>query len=77
MSDEGGEPGEDGRAGDRIAKFLSRAGVASRRDAEKMLAEGRVALNGVAVTHPATFVSAGDIVQVDGGVVGATSRAGW
>ena len=28
--------------GDRIAKFLARAGVASRRDAEKMLAEGRV-----------------------------------
>ncbi len=74
MSDEGGEPGEDGRAGDRIAKFLSRAGVASRRDAEKMLAEGRVALNGVAVTHPATFVSAGDIVQVDGGVVGAPEK---
>jgi 23S rRNA pseudouridine2605 synthase len=74
VSDEGGEPGEDGRAGDRIAKFLSRAGVASRRDAEKMLAEGRVALNGVAVTHPATFVSAGDIVQVDGGVVGAPEK---
>ncbi len=71
MSDEGGE---DGRAGDRIAKFLSRAGVASRRDAEKMLAEGRVALNGVTVTHPATFVSAGDIVQVDGGVVGAPEK---
>jgi 23S rRNA pseudouridine2605 synthase len=71
VSDEGGE---DGRAGDRIAKFLSRAGVASRRDAEKMLAEGRVALNGVTVTHPATFVSAGDIVQVDGGVVGAPEK---
>ena len=66
---------EDGRSGDRIAKFLSRAGVASRRDAEKMLAEGRVRLNGAAVTHPATFVSAGDIVQVDGGVVGTPEKS--
>jgi 23S rRNA pseudouridine2605 synthase len=62
------------REGDRIAKYLSRAGVASRRDAEKMLADGRVALNGVAVAHPATFVTAGDIVQVDGAVVGAPER---
>jgi 23S rRNA pseudouridine2605 synthase len=69
------EPAEDGRSGDRIAKFLSRAGVASRRDAEKMLAEGRVRLNGAAVTHPATFVSAGDIVQVDGGVVGTPEKS--
>jgi 23S rRNA pseudouridine2605 synthase len=60
--------------GDRIAKFLSRAGVASRRDAEKMLAEGRVALNGAPVTHPATFVTESDIVQVDGAVVGAPER---
>ena len=32
--------------GDRIAKWLSRAGVASRRDVEKMLAEGVIKLNG-------------------------------
>jgi 23S rRNA pseudouridine2605 synthase len=68
------EVAEPGREGDRIAKYLSRAGIASRRDAEKMLAEGRVALNGVPVAHPATFVTAGDIVQVDGAVVGAPDR---
>ncbi len=60
--------------GDRIAKFLSRAGVASRRDAERMLADGRVMLNGTAVIHPATFVVDGDVVQVDGAVVGAAER---
>jgi 23S rRNA pseudouridine2605 synthase len=60
--------------GDRIAKFLSRAGIASRRDAEKMLAEGVIRLNGKAVTHPATFVSPGDIVQVNGRVVDPPDR---
>ena len=53
--------------GDRIAKWLSRAGVASRRDAERLLAEGMIRLNGKTVTHPATFVSAGDVVQVTAG----------
>ncbi len=57
--------------GERIAKWLARAGVASRRDAERMLAEGRVRLNGTAVTHPASFVRNDDIVQVDGAVVSA------
>jgi 23S rRNA pseudouridine2605 synthase len=65
---------ETGSDGDRIAKFLARAGVASRRDAEKLVAEGRVQLNGAAVTHPATFVVEGDIVQVNGAVVGAAER---
>lgn len=60
--------------GDRIAKWLARAGVASRRDAERMLTEGRVRLNNAVVTHPATFVEPGDIVQVDGAVIGAPER---
>lgn len=60
--------------GDRIAKYLARAGVASRRDAEKLLAEGAVKLNGKPVTHPATFVSAGDVIQVHGKVVEAPDR---
>lgn len=60
--------------GERIAKWLARAGVASRRDAEKLLAEGRVVLNGAPVTHPATFVNLGDIVQVGGAVVDAPDR---
>ena len=68
--------GSDNEAtrGERIAKWLARAGVASRRDVEKLIAEGRVRLNRDTVTHPATFVAQGDIVQVDGAVVGAAER---
>ena len=65
---------ETGR-GERIAKWLARAGIASRRDAEKLLAEGRVTLNGSQVSHPATFITPGDIVQVNGRVVDAPERA--
>ncbi len=39
-----------------------------------MLAEGRVRLNNVVVDHPATFVDAGDIVQVDGRVLDEPER---
>jgi len=55
------------RAGkERIAKFLSRAGVASRRESERLIEVGRVALNGVVVTHPATLVGTDDALAVDG-----------
>ena len=60
--------------GDRIAKWLSRAGVASRRDAERMLAEGAIRLNGRTVTHPATFIAPGDVVMVNGTVVDQPDR---
>jgi 23S rRNA pseudouridine2605 synthase len=60
--------------GERVAKWLARAGVASRRDAEQLIAEGRVRLNGAALTHPASFVESGDVVQVDGRVVDAPDR---
>ena len=54
-----------GARGERIAKWLARAGVASRRDAERLIAEGRVRLERRASsTIPATFVAPGDIVQV-------------
>ncbi|MBS0559445.1 MAG: rRNA pseudouridine synthase [Proteobacteria bacterium] len=64
----------DAPRGDRIAKWLARAGVASRRDAERLLAEGKVKLNNAPVTHPATFVGPGDIVTVAGKVVDAPDR---
>lgn len=60
--------------GERIAKWLARAGVASRRDAERLLADAAVKLNGAVVQHPATFVRPGDIVQVRGRVVDAPER---
>jgi 23S rRNA pseudouridine2605 synthase len=61
-------------AGERIAKWLSRAGVASRRDAEKLIAEGKVSLNGAPVAHPATFITPGDVVQVSGKAINDPER---
>jgi len=52
--------------GDRIAKVIARAGVCSRRDAEKLIAAGSVTLDGKTVTTPATKVGAGQVVSVDG-----------
>ncbi|GGE17107.1 23S rRNA pseudouridine2605 synthase [Gemmobacter megaterium] len=53
-------------SGDRIAKVLSRAGVASRRDAERMIAEGRVSVNGKVLDSPALDVTPKDRITVDG-----------
>ncbi len=61
-------------AGERIAKFLARAGIASRRDAEAMIVAGRVALNGEILAHPARFVAPGDLVLVDGKPVAEPER---
>ena len=54
---------------ERIAKRLSRAGICSRRDAEKWIAAGRVKVNGAVLTTPATLVDAGDAISVDGNPV--------
>jgi 23S rRNA pseudouridine2605 synthase len=51
--------------GDRIAKVIARAGICSRRDAEKLILEGRVKLDGVVVTSPALNVTSSNVVQVD------------
>lgn len=53
-------------AGERIAKVLARAGVASRRAAEALIAEGRVAVNGKVIDSPALNVTPRDKVLVDG-----------
>ncbi|MGY6410572.1 MAG: pseudouridine synthase [Alkalilacustris sp.] len=50
----------------RIAKVLARAGLASRRDAEGMIAEGRVAVNGRVIDSPALTVGPSDRIEVDG-----------
>jgi 23S rRNA pseudouridine2605 synthase len=57
--------------GERVAKFLARAGVCSRRDAERLIAEGRVKLNGKVLDTPAVKVTAADKVSVDGRPIGA------
>ena len=53
----------------RIAKLLARAGVASRREIERMIAEGRVAVRGTAIDTPATLLPSLDGVTVDGNPV--------
>jgi 23S rRNA pseudouridine2605 synthase len=50
----------------RIAKLLARAGIASRREIERMIADRRIALNGVALETPATILTSLDGVTVDG-----------
>jgi len=55
--------------GERVAKALARAGVASRREVERLIEAGRVALNGKLLTTPAVKVEPGDILTVDGEVV--------
>jgi 23S rRNA pseudouridine2605 synthase len=76
LSDEDDAAGPDATAerGERIAKWMARAGVASRRDAERLIAEGRVRLDNRVVETPATFVRAGDLVAVDGRPVAEPQR---
>jgi len=50
----------------RIAKLLARAGIASRREIERMIAEGRIALHGEKVTTPATLLEDVSGLTVDG-----------
>ncbi|HEY5237023.1 MAG TPA: pseudouridine synthase [Rhizomicrobium sp.] len=52
--------------GDRIAKVIARAGVCSRRDAERLIAEGRVAVNGEIATTPAIRIGPDQVVSIDG-----------
>ncbi|MFZ8958938.1 MAG: S4 domain-containing protein, partial [Paracoccaceae bacterium] len=51
--------------GERIAKRLSRAGIASRREAERMIAEGRISVNGKVIDSPALNVTPQDRIEVD------------
>jgi 23S rRNA pseudouridine2605 synthase len=54
------------KSGERIAKVVSRAGLASRRDAEEWIVQGRVTVNGRVINSPALDVTANDVVTVDG-----------
>ncbi len=65
-----GAPVEE-ETSERIAKRLARAGVASRREAETMIAAGRIAVNGKVLESPAVNVKRTDIITVDGKAVEA------
>lgn len=63
------------RSGDRIAKLLARAGIASRREVERMIAEGRVKIGDEVVTTPNTVLTTLKGVSVDGKAVKAPDPA--
>ena len=62
------------KAGERIAKVVSRAGLASRRDAEEWITQGRVTVNGRVINSPALDVTANDVIAVDGKVLPPRER---
>jgi 23S rRNA pseudouridine2605 synthase len=66
---------EGPREGQRIAKLLARAGIASRREIERMIVEGRIAIGGVKVETPATVLTSLHGVTVDGKPVQAPAPA--
>ncbi|MFK7876879.1 MAG: pseudouridine synthase [Paracoccaceae bacterium] len=61
--------------GERIAKVLSRTGVASRREAERMIEAGRVSVNGKIIERAALNVTDKDTIAVDGKLIGAPDKA--
>lgn len=65
------EPAPSERAGERIAKALARAGLCSRREAERWVEDGRIAVNGVQLDSPAFNVTPHDRISVDGRPVDA------
>ena len=61
--------------GERIAKRLARAGLCSRRDAERWITDGRVKIDGKVIDTPAIVVTAASVIEVDGQRLGAPQRA--
>ncbi len=55
--------------GERIAKVLARAGLASRREAEQLILDGRISVNGKVIRSPALNITDKDIVKLDGETV--------
>ncbi len=66
---------KDKHKGERIAKVMARAGLCSRRDAERWIAQGRVAVNGQVIDSPALNVEESDKIVVDGNVIGEKEPA--
>jgi 23S rRNA pseudouridine2605 synthase len=67
-------PSKDAPDAERIAKRLARAGVASRREAERMIEAGRVKVNGKKIDSPALNVVGEDKIEVDGEVLAEAER---
>ena len=65
---------KNANAGERIAKVIARAGLASRRQAEAWIAERRVSVNGAVITSPALNVSPRDRIEVNGAALPGRAR---
>jgi 23S rRNA pseudouridine2605 synthase len=74
MSDRAAAKTQDQAKAERIAKVIARAGVCSRREAEKLIGEGRVAVNGAVLASPAFTVTPTDAVTIDGAPLAARER---
>ena len=61
---------------DRIAKILSRRGICSRRDAEKLIEAGKVKINGEIIKNPATKLSGAEKIEVNGKLVPQAEETG-
>lgn len=70
-----GKPGpkadEGPKRSERIAKAMARAGIASRREVERLIGLGKVAVNGKILDTPATLVTRDDVITVDGKPIGS------
>ncbi|HLL47272.1 MAG TPA: pseudouridine synthase [Longimicrobiaceae bacterium] len=74
---QGGRPTAEGEPV-RLQVFIARSGLASRRGAEELIAEGRVWVNGESVTSPGTKVIPGvDRVEVDGEAISSAVETMW
>jgi 23S rRNA pseudouridine2605 synthase len=69
------QPPQTGNAGERIAKRMARAGLCSRREAERWIAAGRVKIDGKVVSTPATLVTSETAITVDGQKVAAAEKS--
>jgi 23S rRNA pseudouridine2605 synthase len=74
MSRASSQPPATSFPGERIAKRLARAGVCSRRDAERLIEEGRVMVDGKVITSPALNVTDDTIISVDGSPIEAAEE---
>lgn len=73
-TEKGESPKEKQFEGERIAKALARAGVASRREAERMIELGRVSVDGKKITSPALNVTTANVITVDGKPIAAADE---
>ncbi len=64
------------KKGERVAKAIARAGICSRREAERLIAQGRVALDGTRLDSPAVNVTAQARITIDGKPLPAPAPAG-